>query len=69
MKKDESTLESAVIRLSEVVEKQTQLKHKFLSGLVFGLGTALGASVFAGIIIYVLSQIFSAAGIVNMFTG
>lgn len=46
-------------RLADQAEKQNRISRRFLVGLVFGVGTAIGASVVATLIIFFLSQIIS----------
>lgn len=40
-----------ILRVARTLELQNSLKHKLLSGIVFGLGTAIGASIIASILL------------------
>ena len=48
-------LSSQIKRLTKAIEKQNSFYHNFLVGVVRGLGTALGASFVAAIVIMLLS--------------
>lgn len=40
-----------MLRVGRTLEYQNSLKYKLLSGIVFGLGTAIGASIIASILL------------------
>ena len=40
-----------ILRVARTLEFQNSLKYKLLSGIVFGLGTAIGASIIASILL------------------
>ncbi|NQV12079.1 hypothetical protein HQ524_01825 [Candidatus Uhrbacteria bacterium] len=52
-----------VSRVASALERQSSAKHRFLMGLVFGVGTAIGASLIASIIIITIARTLSAIGI------
>ncbi len=62
---DAVRLADAIGRLADALEKQNLYHRRFLSGLIFGVGTAIGASVIATLIIVTLSRVFSLVGIAN----
>jgi len=45
-----------------VLERMNSLKRRFLLGIVHGVGTAIGATIIAAIIIYFLIQGLQAVG-------
>lgn len=48
---------------NEILEKQNRLSRRFLFGLFFGIGTAIGATAVGGIAIYFISKMLEAAGL------
>ncbi len=63
-KKDPSTDIAKQLKIgNELLEKQNKLSRRFLFGLFFGIGTALGATSVGGITIYFISKILEAAGL------
>ncbi len=56
-------LEKTIQELTNVLDKQSILWRRFLIGLVFGTGTAIGATIFAGLIIYLFSLLFGTSTI------
>ena len=63
------SLSKEVSRMADILDKQNHLKRRFLLGLIFGLGTALGASVIASILVLSLSRLLSLAGIDSLIVG
>ncbi len=70
MEKHENELPAEIRNLSQEVasiavtlRRQSKIGNRFLHGLVFGLGTALGASFVAGIAVVILSQLLSLTGV------
>lgn len=63
MNQPSDRLAHATERLAAAVEKQNELMHRLLSGIVLGVGTAVGASLIAGIVILALSRIFQTVGL------
>jgi hypothetical protein len=47
-------LEKNIKELSEILEKQNSFKMVVLRGVVFGLGSAIGATVIAGLVLVIL---------------
>ncbi len=62
---DAVRIADAIGRLANALEKQNLYHRRFLNGLIFGVGTAIGASVIATLIIVTLSRVFSLVGIAN----
>lgn len=58
-----NSLTKQLKKMAEVQKKQNRLPRRFLVGLFFGLGTAIGASVIAAILIFIISQAIQAVGI------
>lgn len=50
-------------RIANQLEKQNNLSRRFVVGILFGVGTALGASLIATIIIVIFSRLVSGVGI------
>ena len=50
-------------RLNETLMRSNRLFHRFLMGIAFGLGTALGASIIATIVILVLVNFLQITGL------
>lgn len=55
-------LSKNVAYLARIIERRNLLRRRFLSGIFFGLGTALGASVIATIVVILLAQLLQASG-------
>lgn len=51
MEQETKILSESVDRLSDKVTKLTSLRRSFLQGIFFGLGSAIGASIIAAILI------------------
>jgi len=52
-----------VSRVADALEKQNNLRRRLFVGLIFGVGTALGASIVASILVFMLSRTFLALGV------
>jgi len=63
----ESSLASEVGRLARATEQQNVFWRRFLSGILFGIGTAIGASFIAALTIILLTRVLAALGIDNPF--
>ncbi|PIR47859.1 hypothetical protein COV06_00450 [Candidatus Uhrbacteria bacterium CG10_big_fil_rev_8_21_14_0_10_50_16] len=50
-------------RVASALEKQNSVKKRLLLGVVFGVGTAIGASIIASLIILILSQTLRVFGV------
>jgi hypothetical protein len=50
-------------RVANSLERQNKLSRRLLLGVIFGVGTALGASIIASLIIFVLSQFMRVVGL------
>ncbi len=61
--KSKPVLEVELSRIAKALERQNDFKRRFLVGVVFGLGTALGASIVASLIILSFSSLLSAFGL------
>ena len=59
-------LAKEVHHLADVQERRNKFSRRFYSGVVFGLGTALGASIIAAVVLYILSKIFQTIGLETM---
>jgi hypothetical protein len=59
--KDELT--ESVKELSSVLKLHISFGRRFLIGMMFGLGSALGATVIAAIVLLILSRVLQATGI------
>ncbi len=62
-KSPEKALAKEVRRLTDIIQARGRLRRRFLSGLFFGVGSAIGATVVAGIIIYIIASILKVVGI------
>lgn len=60
---DENHIAKELHRLTKVIERQTGLGRRFLLGLLFGLGTALGASVVATVVILFMRLVLGYFGV------
>ncbi|MBU0625323.1 hypothetical protein KKF05_03200 [Patescibacteria group bacterium] len=56
-------LAEEVARVADVLEKQNKLSRRLFLGIVFGVGTAIGASIIASILILAFSRIMTAVGL------
>ncbi len=56
-------IESEISRLNTLLEKRVSFKRMFLLGVVHGLGTALGATIVAGIFIALMIKVIQTANI------
>ncbi len=56
MTNQENDLQISLDQLSEVIDKRSRLGYRFVSGLLAGAGTAIGATVVAWWVIYIISQ-------------
>jgi hypothetical protein len=59
----ERELAKSVQELSKVFKLYISFKRRFFLGIVFGLGSALGATVIAAIVLIILSRLIQATGI------
>ncbi|MBU1348553.1 hypothetical protein KJ781_00600 [Patescibacteria group bacterium] len=50
-------------RLAQATERQNNLRRRFFLGVFFGLGTALGASIIASVLVYGLRNVLSVIGL------
>ncbi len=55
-------LSKQVSRVATALERQNSARRRFLMGLVFGVGTAIGASIIASAIIIFMVRAFSLIG-------
>jgi hypothetical protein len=66
-KKEPASMEDNIAhqlgRVARALEREQMLWRKFLNGILLGLGTAIGASVIAGLVILLLSQLFKLFGL------
>lgn len=62
-KHDSDRLANEIARVANAMELQNSLRKKFLMGLLFGIGTALGASVIASILVLLFGQALQSFGI------
>ncbi len=60
---DTSKLEKQIAHLTEQVKKQNQFKSRLLLGIAAGVGTALGATVVAALVLVLLRPVFNAIGL------
>lgn len=51
-------LKNEVRKLRETLEHVNRLSTKFFLGIIAGVGTALGATIVAAILLYILSRVF-----------
>ncbi len=66
VKNDEANVpdfQKEILRVARTLEVQNSLKHKLLSGIVFGLGTAIGASIIASIVLFASVQALRSLGV------
>jgi len=56
-------LAAEIKRVADALEVQNEYKRRFLSGIVFGVGTAIGASVIAAVIVATLTRILDVTGL------
>jgi hypothetical protein len=54
-------LNENLIRLNENLERQLSFKFIILKGAVYGLGTAVGATIIAGLVLSLLANTFDRA--------
>lgn len=45
-------LTKEIARVASAMEKQNKIQRKFFMGIVFGVGTAIGASIIASILVF-----------------
>lgn len=58
-----------MLQVARTLEFQNSLRHKLLSGIVFGLGTAIGASIIASILLVASVRAMRTLGIdTSIFT-
>jgi hypothetical protein len=53
----------SVSRLTKMMRKQNSLSRRFLAGMVFGVGSAIGATVIAAALVIVLSRLLAPIGV------
>lgn len=58
---DTKELNENLIRLNENLERQLSFKFIILKGAVYGLGTAVGATIIAGVVLSLLASTFDRA--------
>ena len=56
-------LEDAIQELTKVIDKQNIFWRRFVLGLIFGTGTAIGATIFAGLLLYLFSLLFGSSDV------
>jgi len=54
----EQGLKAEVRKLRETLERVNTVSTKFFLGIVGGVGTAVGATIVAAILLYILSRVF-----------
>lgn len=62
---NEETMKShhdATARLARAMERETSIGWRFLLGLVWGVGTAIGATIVATLLLFVLVKLFQSIG-------
>ena len=52
----------ATERLAQAMEKHVSFSRRFLLGMVSGVGTAIGATIIASVIIFILVQFLQSVG-------
>lgn len=55
-------------RLNKNLERQNSNKHSFTRGVITGLGTAIGATIIAGIAITFIVRIMNSIGLTELIT-
>jgi protein-arginine kinase len=53
---DKNELTEAVQQLTSTIKKRTSYSYRVISGLLTGVATAIGATVIAGLVVYIASQ-------------
>jgi hypothetical protein len=61
--KPQNDLERNIARLADAVEKQNAMPRRFLLGIVSGIGTAIGATAIAGIVLVWLVKFLQSLGL------
>lgn len=54
--------QDATERLAQAMERQNSIGWRLLLGIVAGFGTAIGATIVASIVLYILIQLFQSIG-------
>jgi len=62
-------LTDAVSRVADVLESQNRYRRRFLMGIVFGVGTAIGASIIASILVLWFSWLLQVVGLDETLLG
>lgn len=63
-------VQKEILRVARALEWQNSLKYKLLSGVIFGLGTAIGASIIASILLVASVRAMQTFGIdTGIFNG
>jgi hypothetical protein len=62
-------LSTEVARVADALETQNSARKRFVMGVVFGVGTAIGASIIASVLVLIFSQTLSAVGLSQDFLG
>lgn len=62
-KHEENRLADEISRVALAMERQNSLRRKFAMGVLFGVGTALGASVIASILVLIFSSFLRSVGL------
>ena len=52
---EEENLKDVLLDLRSLIKRQTSLKFAFVRGMVYGLGTVIGATVLLAIVVWVLN--------------
>ncbi|MCR4312515.1 MAG: DUF5665 domain-containing protein [Candidatus Uhrbacteria bacterium] len=58
--------QDATERLARAMEKQTSLGWRFLLGIIGGVGTAIGATIIASVLVYIMIQFLQTVGWENI---
>jgi hypothetical protein len=62
-------LATETARVASALEQQNLMRRRFMMGVIFGIGTAIGASLIASIVIVLLSRTLSVFGFDANFLG
>ena len=62
-------LAKEVSRVATALERQNSAKRRFLMGIVFGVGTAIGASIIASLIVILAVKALSVIGLDSVSLG
>ncbi len=56
-------LSKELARVASALERQNSVKRRFFMGVVFGVGTAIGASLIASVIVLIMVRALSVVGL------